>query len=52
MLVPDKRAASDHCAVLERKQAYDIAALDLVDPGRQHFRLADIARKEQQVVGR
>jgi len=38
-----KRAAADHDAVPHRDQARDVAALDLVDPGRQHFWLADIA---------
>ena len=28
------------------------AALDLLDPGAEHFRLADVARQEQQVVRR
>src|SRR6185312_9871140 len=39
-------------ARLDREQADDGAPLDLVDPGRQHLRLADIARQEQEVVGR
>ncbi len=38
--------------VLYRQQAHDGAALDLVDPGRQHLGLADVARQEQQIVRR
>ncbi|MHC2335994.1 hypothetical protein ACVIW0_005283 [Bradyrhizobium sp. USDA 4454] len=52
MRVAHQRAATDHRAVLDREQARDVAALDLVDPGRQHLRLADIARQEQQIVRR
>jgi hypothetical protein len=52
MLVTHQRATTDHRACLDREQAGDLAALDLVDPGRQHLRLADIARQEQQIVGR
>src|SRR6185436_12594790 len=44
--------AADHRPVLHRHQADDGAALDLVDPGRQHFWLADIARQEQQIMRR
>ena len=29
-----------------------IAALDFLDPGREHFWLADITRQKQQIVGR
>src|SRR4029079_1281122 len=52
MRVTHQRAAADHRAVLHRQQALDLASFDLVDPGRQHFWLADIARQEQQIVGR
>ena len=48
----DQRSATDHLAVPDREQALDVAALDLVDPGRQHFWLADVARQEQQIVRR
>ena len=52
MRVAHQRAAADHRSVFHRQQAHDGAALDLVDPGRQHLWLADVARQEQQIVRR
>src|SRR6266702_8469799 len=52
MRIAYQRAAADDLAVLHRKQARDVAALDLMDPGRQHLWLADVARQEQQVMRR
>ena len=52
MRVAHQRPAADNVAVLHRKQARDVAALDLVNPGRQYLGLADVARQEQQVVRR
>src|SRR5581483_3322367 len=52
MPVADQRPAADHLAVSDREQALDVTALDLVDPGRQHFWLTDIARQEQEIMRR
>src|ERR1700712_825109 len=52
MRIAHQRTAADHLAVLHRQQAGDGAALDLLDPGGKHPRLADIARQEQQIVHR
>ena len=52
MRIAHQRAAADHRARLHRQQAGDGAALDLLDPGRQHLGLADVARQEQQIVRR
>src|SRR6266576_2395274 len=51
MRIAHQRTATDHLARLHRQQAGDVAALDLIDPGRQHLRLADVARQEQEIVG-
>ena len=51
MRVAHQRAAADDRPRLYREQARDRATLDLVDPGRQHLGLADIARQEQQIMG-
>src|SRR5437879_2720615 len=52
MRIAYQSTAADHLAVLHSQEAYDVATLDLMDPGRQHFRLTDIARQEQKVVRR
>src|SRR3977135_2223889 len=52
MGIADQRAATNYLAVLHRQQTRDRAALDLLDPRRQHFWLADVARQEQQIMRR
>src|SRR5581483_3299677 len=52
MPVADQRPAADHLAVSDCEQALDVAALDLVDPGRQHFWLNGIAGQEKEVMRR
>src|SRR3977135_890173 len=52
MGIADQRAATNYLAVRRRQQTRDRAALDLLDPRRQHFWLADVARQEQQVMRR
>ena len=52
MAIADQGTAAHNFAVPDCQQARNIAALDLVDPGREHFWLADIARQEQQIMGR
>src|SRR5215472_8605866 len=51
MRITYQGTATDHLAIPDRQQARDVAALDLVDPGRQHFWLADISRQEQEIMG-
>ena len=52
MRIAHQRAAADDLAVHHRKQTRDGAALDLLDPGGQDLRLADVARQEQQIMRR
>src|ERR1700716_2469766 len=51
MRISHQRTAPDRLPLLHRQQAADVAALDLIDPGRQHLGLADIARQEQEIAG-
>src|SRR3977135_665141 len=52
MGIADQRAATNYLAVLHRQQTRDRAALDLLDPCRQHLWLDDVARQEQQIMSR
>src|SRR5579871_2117192 len=52
MRVAHQGAAAHDRAVLDCEQAGDRATLDLVDPGREHLWLADVAWQKQKVMRR